>query len=466
MRTATCSTRPACPSPWQVALTPNDPSFASQYALLGSSGTTAGPGINAQAAWNVTTGSMKTVIGVIDTGIDYDHPDLYQNVWINQAEIPDFWYTKSSAASTTYDKIVYKTEIQTALPGLITFRDLNSTVNRGLVWDNNGDGYVDAGDLLRPVSQGGWDSGSTKDGDTAHPDDYFGWNFVANSNNPFDDNGHGTHVSGIIGAQGNNGTGIAGIDWNVQADGTEGLRRQRHGPVTNAIAALNYAVAHAPASPTIAGASARRTTSRWPMPSAPPTPTAASSWPPRAITAPTPIPRRSIRPATTSATSCRWRPATPATAWLPIPTTAPLGQHRGPRSEHPQHLSRRQVPDPQRHLDGRSAGHRHLGLIRSLHPDWSYPGHQPTAVHRGPSAVAEWQGRDWPGRCRQGGRRHRATPPSTPPGTPTPPPTTPAAGPRIIAFAPGATGSATSPTAFVTFNEAINPTTFTAAASP
>ena len=67
-----------------VTLDPNDPSYHERH-LWGMNGTN---GINAPAAWNVTTGSPATVIAEIDTGIDYDHPDLYQNIWINQAEIP------------------------------------------------------------------------------------------------------------------------------------------------------------------------------------------------------------------------------------------------------------------------------------------------------------------------------------------------------------------------------------------
>ena len=44
--------------------------------------------INAPAAWTVTTGSDQVIVADTDTGITYNDPDLYDNVWINQAEIP------------------------------------------------------------------------------------------------------------------------------------------------------------------------------------------------------------------------------------------------------------------------------------------------------------------------------------------------------------------------------------------
>jgi len=229
----------------KVSAVPNDPLLSQQWNLnnTGQNGGTPGADIHAQQAWDVTTGSPNIVVAVMDTGIDYNNPDLYQNIWINQAEIPNYWYTKSSPSSG-YDKIVYKSEIKTATPGVITFADLNNPANKGLVWDNNGDGRIDAGDLLRPLSQGGWQSGSTKDGDTAHPDDFFGWNFVTNTNNPLDDNGHGTNVAGILGATGDNGLGVAGVDWNVQIMPIKFIGSNGSGSISAFIQGLNYAVQH------------------------------------------------------------------------------------------------------------------------------------------------------------------------------------------------------------------------------
>ncbi len=230
-----------------TALIPNDPQFANQWGLLntGQGGGTAGVSVNATQAWTVTTGSPGVTIAEIDTGVDYDNADLYDNIWINQAEVPNQWYTLD-AKDGKYDKLVLKSQIVTATPGVITFADLNNPVNKGLVWDNNGDGRIDAGDLLRPLSQGGWDNNGqdTKDGDTAHPDDFFGWNFVNNSNDPFDDNGHGTNIAGILGAQGNNGVGVAGVDWNAQIMDLKVFGPDGSGTNANIVAAIEYSVRH------------------------------------------------------------------------------------------------------------------------------------------------------------------------------------------------------------------------------
>ena len=228
-----------------VSTVPNDPLLNQQWNLhnTGQSGGTPAADIHAEQAWSVTNGSPSVVVAVMDTGIDLNAIDLYQNIWINQAEIPNQWYTKSSASSG-YNTLVNKWQIKTETPGVITFHDLNNPVNKGLVWDNNGDGRIDAGDLLRWNTQGGWMSGSTKDGDTAHRDDLFGWNFVSNNDSPLDDNGHGTNVAGILGAVGNNGTGVSGVDWNVQIMPVKFIGVNGDGSVSAFIQGLNYAVLH------------------------------------------------------------------------------------------------------------------------------------------------------------------------------------------------------------------------------
>jgi subtilisin family serine protease/subtilisin-like proprotein convertase family protein len=221
---------------------PNDPSFGQLWAdrNTGQLGGTPGADIHATQAWDVTTGNDRTVVAVMDTGVDYDHPDLYQNIWINQAEIP---------------LSRRKNLIDVDGDGLITFRDLNDPRNQGVgkITDVNGDGRIDAADILAPMvkdaaghdtGRGGWADGVSEDGDTAHVDDLVGWNFVNNTNNPFDDNSHGTHVSGTIAAMGNNGVGVTGVDWQAQIMACKFLNSSGVGAVGNFIVALDYAVAH------------------------------------------------------------------------------------------------------------------------------------------------------------------------------------------------------------------------------
>lgn len=205
--------------PVQIDLTPNDPGYNSLYGMRI---------IDAPAAWDTSTGSAAMSVAVIDTGIDYTHPDLYLNIWINQREIPP--HIRANLIDINGD-------------GLITFHDLNDPRNQGpgKITDLNGNGRIDAGDILRPLSQGGWATGTDTAGN-GYIDDLVGWNFVNNTNNPFDDNGHGTHVAGTIGAIGNNGRGVVGVNWEVQMAALKFLSASGSGSTSGAIAALNYAV--------------------------------------------------------------------------------------------------------------------------------------------------------------------------------------------------------------------------------
>lgn len=72
-------------------------------------------------------------------------------------------------------------------------------------------------------------------------DDWRGWDFVGGDNDPADDHGHGTHVAGTIGAVGNNGIGIVGVNWNVRLMGLKFLGRDGSGTTADAVSAILYA---------------------------------------------------------------------------------------------------------------------------------------------------------------------------------------------------------------------------------
>ena len=124
---------------------PNDVDFGNQWALRK---------IEAERAWDISRGSKEVIIAIVDTGVDWLHEDLSDNIWINTREIP----------------------------------------NNGIDDDNNG--YID--DVR------GWDFGGL--GNTAGP---------IPDNNPDEDRpDHGTHVAGIASGVTNNSIGISGVGYN------------------------------------------------------------------------------------------------------------------------------------------------------------------------------------------------------------------------------------------------------------
>ena len=120
------------------SFTPNDTYYSNQYYLQS---------INISPVWDSQQGT-NALVGIIDSGIDFLHPDLQQSYFINMGEYG------------------------------------NGKENNGI--DDDGDGYID---------------------------NWRGWNFIDNNNNPVDDNifSHGSCVAGIISAGFNNGIGISSI---------------------------------------------------------------------------------------------------------------------------------------------------------------------------------------------------------------------------------------------------------------
>ncbi|MFN9092173.1 MAG: S8 family serine peptidase [Alphaproteobacteria bacterium] len=208
-----------------IAVSSNDPGYIGGmlWGMLGDTGPVQNTfGSQANEAWaDGVTGSTSSVVGVIDTGIDYTHPDLYLNIWLNQNEIPG--NLRAGLSDIDADD-------------LITFRDLNGAANASYVMDYNRNGFIDAGDLLRDTR---WENGADEDGN-GYRDDLIGWDFLNNDNDPIDDNGHGTHVGGIIGAMGGNGIGVAGVNWTVQMVALKFLSATGSGSSSGAVNAVNY----------------------------------------------------------------------------------------------------------------------------------------------------------------------------------------------------------------------------------
>ncbi len=177
---------------YRVTATPNDPYFYPQQWDMQNTGQTVpqttpndiscttnlvagktGADVGATQAWNISTGTSGfggPVVGVVDTGIDYNHPDLAANVW---------------SAPSAYSFYQGSTEYTC--------------------------------------------------GSGTH-----GWNTFTDTCDPMDDNGHGTHVSGTIGAVGNNGVGIAGVNWTTRIIAAKACDSSGYCYTSNLVDALQF----------------------------------------------------------------------------------------------------------------------------------------------------------------------------------------------------------------------------------
>ncbi|NDC38958.1 MAG: hypothetical protein EBZ48_13060, partial [Proteobacteria bacterium] len=154
----------------RVQRIPGDPRYSEQYGHQR---------VDSERAWQTTTGSSgnQIVIGVVDSGVDYNHPDLRDNMWTNTGEIP----------------------------------------GNGI--DDDGNGYID--------DVHGWNSSLPW------------WAGVGNGD-PADGFGHGTHCAGIIGARGDNNLGVAGVNWRTKIMALRFLTDSGWGFNSDALEAFQY----------------------------------------------------------------------------------------------------------------------------------------------------------------------------------------------------------------------------------
>ncbi|MFH1610737.1 MAG: S8 family serine peptidase [Patescibacteria group bacterium] len=158
---------------YKVSLEPKD-TFYTQQLYLSK--------IKANRAWDVTTGSRRVTIAVVDSGVDLDHLDLKENIWFNKEEVVD-----------------------------------NSI-------DDDRNGYID--------DMHGWDF--VGDDNNPNPDLSGEYSKTAIS--------HGTVVAGIAAAQGGNKEGIAGISWSSKIMVLRVLDSQGYGTTDKVAKAIDYAV--------------------------------------------------------------------------------------------------------------------------------------------------------------------------------------------------------------------------------
>ena len=152
-------------------LVPDDSRYAEQWAL---------PLMQMPAAWDIATGDGALIVAILDTGIDYEHPDLAANMWVNTLE-----------ANGT--------------PGI----------------DDDGNGFVD--DIHGYSFNNGNDSADPMDDDTA--------------------DAHGTHVAGIAAAVGNNNQGVSGVSWRARLMAVKALHGPSgEGTSLDIAAGIRYAV--------------------------------------------------------------------------------------------------------------------------------------------------------------------------------------------------------------------------------
>ncbi len=180
---------------------PNDSAWAAQWGTQR---------IGTEKTWEQTRGDSDITVGVIDTGIDYDHPDLRGQYWINPAE---------DANGDGFFQPWPRSELQNGQSG-----DFDGV-------DNDGNGFVDDVIGYDFVDQPG--AGNAAGGD-----------YRDNDPDPYDDMGHGSSVAGIIAAATDNGIGIAGVAPDCRIMTLRAFDARGIGAESDVARALAYAVAN------------------------------------------------------------------------------------------------------------------------------------------------------------------------------------------------------------------------------
>jgi serine protease len=168
--------------------TPDDPLFSEQWFL---------ELIEAEAAWDIHKGEdgAEVVVGIADTGVDWRHEDLVDNIVQNLGEDAD---------------------------------------GDGAVIEESGGSWIFDPDDVNGVDDDG----------NGYPDDFVGWNFYNDDeeedNDPDDPDGHGTHVAGLAAARTDNGVGVSSISWNVKILPTSGSNSDSEDVVDRPLSCVVY----------------------------------------------------------------------------------------------------------------------------------------------------------------------------------------------------------------------------------
>ncbi|WP_437807985.1 S8 family serine peptidase [Sorangium sp. So ce1078] len=169
-------------------------------------------GMAIDLAWRLTQGDPRVRIAVTDSGILWGEGDLLEKVWLNPGELAPHKPLHADSAACAGEGELAGFDCNG--DGVLSVSDYENTPGltpaamegrpRG---DRNGNGQLDAGDLILHFSDGSDDDGN------GYVDDIAGWDFFKNDNDPFDDtrNGHGTEGAKTSAAQTNNQLGGAGV---------------------------------------------------------------------------------------------------------------------------------------------------------------------------------------------------------------------------------------------------------------